>query len=201
MPVNNIRQHGPRGLCIAWLSAVAALALCVAVSGMSGQPPVEASLEAEAPVIGSGPAVESAWLACSPQPVDGPAVELDAGHVLSSLALPSEVFVLDNTEVVLELPPDRLEGFYRDPVQASSGGSKVTITAAVLPSRLIVVDEADSIREVWSNTDGREYDFYSLGVVEKDVGGQAHVLIAGILDQYVRLADAVNWSERGRVYP
>ena len=117
---------------------------------------------------------------------------------------PGDVFVLDNREVVTELPPDRQDHFYkRDDgsyaVSEPDGNSfTMTITAAVLPSRLIVVDDNDRITEIWSNTTGLKYSFYSLRLTDQQ--DQEHPLTQEILAQYNRLLGKVDWSVRGQAY-
>ncbi len=120
--------------------------------------------------------------------------------------LPSHVYVLNNCEIVTEKPlseTDKLEDIVEEPSSHSETNSHyATITASVTvaSSRLIVVDENDTIVEIWSNTTGTKRSFYSLRVKEQHWQGPGHPLTPGILTQYNRLLAEVDWSNSGRVY-
>ncbi len=120
--------------------------------------------------------------------------------------LPSHVYVLNNREIVTEKPlseTDKLEGIVEAPSSHSGTNSHcATIRASVTAasSRLIVVDENDTIVEIWSNTTGTKRSFYSLRVKEQHWQGPEHPLTPGILAQYNHLLTEVDWSNRGRVY-
>jgi len=120
--------------------------------------------------------------------------------------LPSHVYVLNNREIVTEKPlseTDKLEGIAEEPSSHSETTSHcATIRASVTAasSRLIVVDENDTIVEIWSNTTGTKRSFYSLRVKEQHWQGPEHPLTPGILTQYNRLLTEVDWSNRGKVY-
>ena len=121
-------------------------------------------------------------------------------------ALPSRVYVLNNCEIVTERPlskTDKLEGIAEEPFSHSETTSHcATIRASVTAasSRLIVVDENDTIVEIWSNTTGTKRSFYSLRVKEQHWQGPEHPLTPGILAQYNHLLTKVDWSNRGKVY-
>ena len=121
-------------------------------------------------------------------------------------ALPSHVYVLNNGEIVTEKPSgemDRLCEAAEVPSSHSETNSHyATIRASVTvaSSRLIVVDENDTIVEIWSNTTGTKRSYYSLRVNEQHWQGLEHPLTQGILAQYNRLLAEVDWSNRGRVY-
>ncbi|MBA7678573.1 hypothetical protein ES703_86851 [subsurface metagenome] len=120
--------------------------------------------------------------------------------------LPSHVYVLNNREIVTHKPlseTDKLEGIAEVPSSHSETNSHcATIRASVTvaSSRLIVVDENDTIVEIWSNTTGMKRSFYSLRVKEQHWQGLEHPLTPGILAQYNRLLAEVDWSNTGRVY-
>ena len=120
--------------------------------------------------------------------------------------LPSRIYVLNNREIVTEKPlskTDKLEGIAEEPSSHSETTSHcATIRASVTAasSRLIVVDENNTIVEIWSNTTGTKRSFYSLRVKEQSWQGPEHPLTPGILAQYNRLLTEVDWSNRGKVY-
>ncbi|GAG88279.1 unnamed protein product [marine sediment metagenome] len=63
-----------------------------------------------------------------------------------------------------------------------------------------MVDENDTIVEIWSNTTGTKRNFYSLRVKEQSLQGPEHPLTQEILTQYNRLLGEVDWTETGQVY-
>ena len=120
--------------------------------------------------------------------------------------LPSHVYVLNNREIVTEKPSGEMDRLC-DAAEVPSSHSETTSHCAtirasvtVASSRLIVVDENDTIVEIWSNTTGTKRSFYSLRVKEQHWQGPEHPLTPGILAQYNRLLAEVDWSNRGRVY-
>ena len=120
--------------------------------------------------------------------------------------LPGHVYVLNNHEIVIEKPPaefDRSQGVMGEASRESTKGThSATISASVTvtPSRVIVVDEDDTIIEIWSNTTGTKRGFYSLRVKEHSWRGLGHPLTPGILVQYNDLLGKVDWTKEGRVY-
>jgi len=120
--------------------------------------------------------------------------------------LPSHVYVLNNREIVTEKPlseTDKLEGLAGVPSshsETTSHCATIRASVTVASSRLIVVDENDTIVEIWSNTTGTKRSYYSLRVKEQHWQGPEHPLTPGILTQYNRLLAEVDWSNRGRVY-
>lgn len=130
----------------------------------------------------------------------------DAIITAPASALPGHVYVLNNCEIVTEKPPSELDKLYSTAEEPSSHrrttSSTATITASftVTPSRLIVVDENDTITEIWSNTTGLKGSFYSLRVKEGRPQGSEHPLTQAILAQYNGLLGEVDWSGAGRVY-
>jgi len=120
--------------------------------------------------------------------------------------LPSHVYVLNNREVVTEetwremnSSQDAAAGLTSYSETASNCGT-VRASVTVMPSRRIVVDENDTIVEIWSNTTGTKRNFYSLRVKEQSLQGPEHPLTQEILAQYNRLLGEVDWTETGRVY-
>ena len=120
--------------------------------------------------------------------------------------LPSHVYVLNNCEIVTEKPSGEMDKL-SDAAEAPPSHSETTSHCAtirasvtVASSRLIVVDENDTIVEIWSNTTGTKRSFYSLRVKGQHWQGPEHPLTPGILAQYNYLLAEVDWSNRGRVY-
>ncbi len=120
--------------------------------------------------------------------------------------LPSHVYVLNNREIVTEKPSGEMDRLY-DAAEVPSSDHETTsyyatirASVTVASSRLIMVDENDTIVEIWSNTTGTKRSYYSLRVKEQHWQGLEHPLTPGILAQYNRLLAEVDWSNRGRVY-
>jgi len=120
--------------------------------------------------------------------------------------LPSHVYVLNNREIVTEetwremnSSQDTAAGSTSYSETASPAGT-ITASVTVMPSRRIVVDENDTIVEIWSNTTGTKRNFYSLRVKEQSLQGHEHPLTQEILAQYNRLLGDVDWTETGQVY-
>ena len=120
--------------------------------------------------------------------------------------LPSHVYVLNNREIVTEetwremnSSQDTAAGSTSYSETASPAGT-ITASVTVMPSRRIVVDENDTIVEIWSNTTGTKRNFYSLRVKEQSLQGPEHPLTQEILTQYNRLLGEVDWTETGQVY-
>ena len=120
--------------------------------------------------------------------------------------LPSHVYVLNNREIVTEetwremnSSQDTAAGSTSYSETASNCGM-VRASVTVMPSRRIVVDENDTIVEIWSNTTGTKRNFYSLRVKEQSLQGPEHPLTQEILTQYNRLLGEVDWTETGQVY-
>ena len=84
--------------------------------------------------------------------------------------------------------------------ETASPAGTITASVTVMPSRRIVVDENDTIVEIWSNTTGTKRNFYSLRVKQQSLQGPEHPLTQGILTQYNRLLGEVDWTETGQVY-
>ena len=120
--------------------------------------------------------------------------------------LSSHVYVLNNREVVTEetwrgmnSSQDTAAGSTSYGETASPAGT-ITASVTVMPSRRIVVDENDTIVEIWSNTTGTKRKFYSLRIKEQSLQGPEHPLTPEILAQYNRLLGEVDWTETGQVY-
>ena len=133
-------------------------------------------------------------------------VSNDAVITAPEAVLPGHVYVLNNREIVTEKPSSELDRLH-DIAEEPSSHSKTTphcatirASVTVMSSRLIVVDENDTIIEVWSNTTGTKRFFYSLRVKEQSWQGPEHPLTQGILAQYNRLLDELDWNNKGRVY-
>ena len=100
--------------------------------------------------------------------------------------------MLNNREIVTERPSseiDKLKGNAEEPSshhEATSNGETIRASVTVMPSRRIVVDENDTIVEIWSNTIGTKRPFYSLRVKEQSPQGPEHPLTQEILTQYNR---------------
>ncbi len=80
---------------------------------------------------------------------------------------------------------------------SSSASASVVVTAATLSVRVIVVDEAGAIREIWSNTPGPEY---TLRVRLGHRAGPDLSATDDVLAQYASLVASVNWNVLGLVY-
>jgi len=80
---------------------------------------------------------------------------------------------------------------------SSVAGASVVVNATVVPVRLIVVDEASVIREVWSNASGSEY---TLQVRLGSRSGPDLPATDEVMAQYVSLASGIDWSVRGLAY-
>ncbi len=120
--------------------------------------------------------------------------------------LPSHVYVLNNREIVTEetwremnSSQDTAAGSTSYSETASPAGT-ITASVTVMPSRRIVVDENDTIVEIWSNTTGTKRNFYSLRIKEQSLQGPEHPLTQEILTQYNNLLGEVDWTETGQVY-
>ena len=80
--------------------------------------------------------------------------------------------MLNNREIVTERPSsetDKPQGNAEEPSSHSETASNcgtVTASVKVASSRLIVVNENNTIIEIWSNTTGLKRPFYSLRVKE-----------------------------------
>jgi len=120
--------------------------------------------------------------------------------------LPSHVYVLNNRAIVTEETWREMNSSQDTAAESTSYSETAsncgTITASVtvMPSRRIVVDENDTIVEVWSNTTGTKRNFYSLRVKEQSLQGPEHPLTQEILTQYNRLLGEVDWTETRQVY-
>ena len=120
--------------------------------------------------------------------------------------LSSHVYVLNNREIVTEETWREMNSSQDTAAGSTSYGETtsnrgtVTASVTVMPSRRIVVDENDTIVEIWSNTTGTKRNFYSLRVKEQSLQGHEHPLTQEILTQYNRLLDEVDWTETGQVY-
>jgi len=120
--------------------------------------------------------------------------------------LPSHVYVLNSREVVTEETWTEMNSSQgavtKSTPYSETASPTVTITASVtvMPSRQIVVNENDTLVEIWSNTTGTERNFYSLRVKEQSLQGPEHPLTQEILAQYNRLLGEVDWTETGQVY-
>ena len=120
--------------------------------------------------------------------------------------LPGHVYVLNNREIVTEetwremnSSQDTAAGSTSYSEAVSPAGT-ITVSVTVMPSRRIVVDENDTIVEIWSNTTGTKRNFYSLRIKEQSLQGPEHTLTQEILTQYNRLLGEVDWTETGQVY-
>ncbi len=84
--------------------------------------------------------------------------------------------------------------------ETASPAGTITASVKVASSRLIVVDENNTIIEIWSNTTGAKRSFYSLRIKEQQWQGSEHPLTPEILAQYNHLLGEVDWTETGQVY-
>jgi hypothetical protein len=113
--------------------------------------------------------------------------------------LPNRVFIIENRELVTSLPSILIS--HTESTIENSGPENVTVASVIiLPSRQIVVDDNDKITEVWSNTSGKDYSFYSLSVWQKKLNGTEHHITREILSQYNKLVGQIDWNKTGRVY-
>lgn len=149
------------------------------------------------------------WMAISPVFPSGE-VPVSASDDISdrpalSAELPSRTYVLNNYEIVTEMPlievPEAPNATNEPTTDQQEISYTVRVILTVLPSRLIVVDENDKIFQIWSNTNGKGWVFYSLNVSEQHLQEQEHPLTPAILDQYNSLLDRINWDKMGKVYP
>ncbi len=130
----------------------------------------------------------------------------DAVITAQEEVFPSHVYVVNNREIMIGKPSsqsDQLVKTAEEPFSPSETASRsATIKASVTAasSRLMVVDENDTIVEIWSNTTGTKRSFYSLRVKEQSWQGSEHPLTQTILAQYNRLLGEVDWSINGRAY-
>jgi len=134
------------------------------------------------------------------------AVSNDAVITAPETVLPGHVYVLNNREIVTEETWREINSS-QDTAAESTSYSRTTspsgtirASVKVASSRLIVVDENDTIVEIWSNTTGMKQYFYSLRVKEQSWQGPEHALTQGILAQYNHLLGEVDWSKKGMVY-
>ena len=113
----------------------------------------------------------------------------------------THVYVINNREVATE-PPPRPQALDAPPSDADAVSSQVgvSVRVSVASLRLIVIDEDDSITEIWSNTTGTENDHYSLRVKEGSAQGPDHMLTQEIVAQYNQLGNDIDWKEKGRVF-
>ena len=157
------------------------------------------------PVAMAALAVPAAALAYAmPSPDDGPATERPPGHTDSASravnpeSLPSRALIIDGRLVLAGEAPLSSQPSASEPTP--SRGGTVTITAELLPSRLIAVDEDGRIVGIWSNTVGGASTAYVLTVRRQHPKGEAYPLTQEVLHQYEQLSDQVDWRVRGRVY-
>ncbi|MFQ6014190.1 MAG: hypothetical protein ACE5NP_01945 [Anaerolineae bacterium] len=73
----------------------------------------------------------------------------------------------------------------------------VDVSVTILPTRYLVVDENETIIEVWSNTDAAGYTLF---VKQGKVDGPETAMTEKIRAQYEELLDSIDWQQRGRVY-
>ena len=131
-----------------------------------------------------------------------PAASLSPSIILMPASvMPSKVFILNNREVVSEIPPMQVAADSPSSIEddAPSRGV-VSIRVSVAPLRLIVVDENDNVTEIWSNTTGSKRDYYLLRVMECSAQGADHPITQEIVAQYNQLGKDINWQEKGQVY-
>jgi len=113
--------------------------------------------------------------------------------------LPNRVFIIGNHELVTLIPSIPIS--HIESTVENSGSENVTIASVIiLPSRQIVVGDNDKITEVWSNTSGMDYGFYSLSVWQEKLNGTEHHMTQEILSQYNKLVKQIDWNKMGRVY-
>ncbi|MDZ4246438.1 MAG: hypothetical protein U1D67_04875 [Dehalococcoidia bacterium] len=120
--------------------------------------------------------------------------------------LPGHVYVLDNSRIVTEETWEAINALRNTKAELAPYDQQTTRSATIiarvkgLPSRLVVVNENNTIIEVWSNTTGTKGNFYSLRVKEQSVQGAEHLLTQEILTQYNHLLGELNWTATGQVY-
>lgn len=82
-----------------------------------------------------------------------------------------------------------------NPAYAATTTVQVTIKA----SRIIVVDEQDQIKQIWSNT-GNTVTEYETIARRKTSDGAIEELTPTIQKQYQELEKTINWEPAGMVY-
>lgn len=82
-----------------------------------------------------------------------------------------------------------------EPITSSTTNLHITI----IPSRRLVVDEKNDIKEIYSNT-GESNEDFKLFASYETFGNQEVNLLPKILAQYKNLEPQIDWSQRGLVY-
>jgi len=90
--------------------------------------------------------------------------------------------------------------FYEEMKQGLEAGAKTNLYVSIIPSRRLVVDQDQNIKEIYSNTGETEQDF-KLFASYNNSGNEEVTLTAKILDQYNELMENIDWSKIGLVYP
>lgn len=114
--------------------------------------------------------------------------------------LPSHVFVIENRELATQLPLNTASQPESTSEESAPESGITQVSATILPSRQIVVNENDQIISVWSNTTGAEHTFYSMRVWSDRLNGAEHNLTPNILSQYNKLLVQLDWNRTGQVY-
>ncbi len=120
--------------------------------------------------------------------------------IASAASLPSRSYVLSNGSVVASKPEAAPRGLVGADNAITPVGQTIRVAVTVVPSRLIVVDEQETIIEVYSNTDGVGIPYYQVVVRQGYDYGTERPLTAKILEQYNQLQPKVDWSSFGKVY-
>jgi hypothetical protein len=114
--------------------------------------------------------------------------------------LPSRVFVIENRELVTQLPSIAISQPKSTSENTIPDSGTTIARVTILPSRQIVVDNNDNIVEVWSNTSGTDCAFYSLSAWQDKLNGVEHPMTLKILSQYNKKLRQLDWNRRGEVY-
>ena len=133
-------------------------------------------------------------------PTERPHPKLLTGPEFSSHELsPNRAYVLDNSFIVGGRPPPA--SYQSSAEQTAFLKGTLSVTADVVPSRLIVLSSSGAIIGIWSNTGGGDPNVYSLTARVESLNGEVHPLTQAVLSEYSQLLDHVEWGIRGRVYP
>jgi len=84
--------------------------------------------------------------------------------------------------------------------QEPEAGAKTNLYVRIIPSRRLVIDRDQNIKEIYSNTGETNEDF-KLFASYYNSGSEEVTLTAKILDQYNKLMKGIDWSKLGLVYP
>ncbi|MCX7911505.1 MAG: hypothetical protein N2506_00865 [Dehalococcoidales bacterium] len=116
--------------------------------------------------------------------------------------LPDTVYVLEDGTLATEMPA-LLAGQTSAASENASAlpGGSIRAQFTVIPTRIIVVDRAGKITEIWNNVlPGQEV--YCLTVKEKGPAGERETgLTPAIVEAYNALLPRIDWAEQGMVFP